>query len=416
MRGAKISGWPVRSSPKFAKSARMPMASSTPRPSPRVEPTIPTTNASSSTERITCRLEAPSARSSASSRLRCATRIENVLTIRKPPTTSEMPAKISRKVRRKLIASSRSEAASSAALSPVTASYPSGSASWTSSRSWVCETPSAVTQMSENSSLPPRNRLWAVAVSKAAYVAPLSDPPSGKSGMPTQLRGDQGLVRRGDDVHLVAEVVARALGGLGVEHHLVRPVRGVALGQREPGEPVARRGVGVVAPDRRRALAADDLVVLVDDVDAEGADPAVDPGGVRDVVLELLDHRRGDADGRGRAAVAGVGRADHDVADGRGEDRGEAATEGVGEDQRAADERDAEHDRERAHQQAHLAPQQALEGCLDHDRSDALGGRGHPGHDLQHGSRSGSPQLVDDPAVGQEHARGRCTPPRPGRG
>ena len=58
-----------------------PCASSTPRPRPSVEPTTPTTNASSWTERITCRLEAPSARSSASSRLRWATRIEKVLTM-----------------------------------------------------------------------------------------------------------------------------------------------------------------------------------------------------------------------------------------------------------------------------------------------------------------------------------------------
>ena len=59
------------------------MASSTPSPSPSVEPMTPTTNASSSTDRVTCRFEAPSARSSASSRLRWATRIEKVLTIRK---------------------------------------------------------------------------------------------------------------------------------------------------------------------------------------------------------------------------------------------------------------------------------------------------------------------------------------------
>ena len=38
MRGPKISGCPVRSSPKFANSARMPIASSTPRPRPRVDP------------------------------------------------------------------------------------------------------------------------------------------------------------------------------------------------------------------------------------------------------------------------------------------------------------------------------------------------------------------------------------------
>ena len=125
------------------------MASSTPSPSPSVEPSRPTTKASISTDRVTCLLEAPSARSSASSRLRWATRIEKVLTMRKAPTTSEMPAKINRKVRRKLMASSRSEALSSAALSPVTASKPSGSRSATSSRSCSWDTPSrAVTHRS----------------------------------------------------------------------------------------------------------------------------------------------------------------------------------------------------------------------------------------------------------------------------
>ncbi len=98
------------------------MASSTPRPRPIVDPTKPSTTASNITERVTCRREAPIARSRASSRLRWATRIENVLTIRKEPTTSAMPAKISRNVLRNEIASTRSLAASSAATSPVTAS------------------------------------------------------------------------------------------------------------------------------------------------------------------------------------------------------------------------------------------------------------------------------------------------------
>ena len=80
-----------------------------------VEPTAPSTTASNITDRVTCRREAPIARSSASSRLRWATRIEKVLTIRNKPTTSAMPAKISRNVLRNEIASTRSEAASSAA-------------------------------------------------------------------------------------------------------------------------------------------------------------------------------------------------------------------------------------------------------------------------------------------------------------
>ncbi len=94
---------------------------------PRRPPSAPT--------RVTCRREAPRARSRASSRLRWATRIENVLTIRKAPTTSAMPAKISRNVGDE----PRSPRAarlplSSAASSPVTASTPSGSSAATASR------------------------------------------------------------------------------------------------------------------------------------------------------------------------------------------------------------------------------------------------------------------------------------------
>ncbi len=81
VRGARMSGWPAMSRPTVSTKARMPIATSTPSPRPSVEPTTPTANASSWTERITCRLEAPRARSSASSRLRWATRIEKVLTM-----------------------------------------------------------------------------------------------------------------------------------------------------------------------------------------------------------------------------------------------------------------------------------------------------------------------------------------------
>ena len=186
VRGAKTSGCPDRSSPNRANRERIPIASSTPSARPVVEPSSPSTNASSSTDQVTCRFEAPSARSSASSRLRCATRIENVLTIRKAPTTSAMPAKISRNVVRKLTACSRSEADSSAAVSPVTASVRAGStrAAWSRSSAWL--TPSrAVTHTSVKASLPPRKRSCAVAVSNDASVAPFSDPPCRKPAIPT---------------------------------------------------------------------------------------------------------------------------------------------------------------------------------------------------------------------------------------
>ncbi len=188
VRGPRTSDWPDRSRPKLANSARSPTAISTPRPSPTVEPSTPSTNDSSCTERVTWRREAPSARSRASSRLRWATRIENVLTIRNEPTTSEMPAKISRKIVRKLIASSRSVACSSAWTSPVTASKPSGIAAATSARSCSWLTPSAaVTQMVLNASWPPRKSSWARGVVNVAKVEPLSEPPSGKPAMPTRV-------------------------------------------------------------------------------------------------------------------------------------------------------------------------------------------------------------------------------------
>ena len=57
----------------------------------------PIRNASSTTERSTWRRDAPIVRSSANSRVRCATVIENVLKMMNAPTKSAIPAKASRK-------------------------------------------------------------------------------------------------------------------------------------------------------------------------------------------------------------------------------------------------------------------------------------------------------------------------------
>ena len=112
--------------------------------------------------------------------------------------------------------------------------------------------------------------------------------------------------------------------------------------------------------------------------------------------LRSSSHRGRDGLGGGRAVQGGAAHgADHDVPDGGGEQRGEAAAQGVGEDQRAGDERDPEHDRERAQQQAHLAPEQALEGDLEHQAA-RLAGRGHPGHDVEHALAGGVAHLLDD--------------------
>ena len=123
-----------------------------------VDPSRPSTRASSSTLRETCRREAPRARRRASSRLRWATRIEKVLTMRYAPTTSATPAKISRKVWRNFTPLRIWLADSSAASSPVSARTWGGSSLSTASRNVAWDTPaSAVTQMVENASLPSRN-------------------------------------------------------------------------------------------------------------------------------------------------------------------------------------------------------------------------------------------------------------------
>ena len=57
----------------------------------------PITNASTSTERSTCRRVAPSVRSVASSRVRWAIVIDSVFAITKLPTNSAMPPNASRK-------------------------------------------------------------------------------------------------------------------------------------------------------------------------------------------------------------------------------------------------------------------------------------------------------------------------------
>ena len=69
-----------------------------PATNPTVDATRPTSTASNSTDPSTWRCPAPMARSSASSRLRCATMIENVLKMMNEPTSSATTPKISRNV------------------------------------------------------------------------------------------------------------------------------------------------------------------------------------------------------------------------------------------------------------------------------------------------------------------------------
>ena len=108
-----------RSRPKPCISARRPGASRTPPRMPSTDANAPMMMVSTITERNSCAREAPSVRSSANSRERCATVTENVLKIKKPPTSSATPAKTSSAVRMKPSASERSCACLSACSLPV---------------------------------------------------------------------------------------------------------------------------------------------------------------------------------------------------------------------------------------------------------------------------------------------------------
>ena len=101
VRASKTSGPDGRVTPKPLSSASSPMAASTPSPRPISDDTSPTMAASPSTDRNTCRRLAPTMRSSASSRVRWPTMIENVFKMVKAPTNSAMKAKTRSAVEKK---------------------------------------------------------------------------------------------------------------------------------------------------------------------------------------------------------------------------------------------------------------------------------------------------------------------------
>ncbi|CAM5259792.1 hypothetical protein SGRI78S_00568 [Streptomyces griseus subsp. griseus] len=107
------------------------------------EASVPTTAASSSTERLIWRRVAPMARIRASSRVRWAISMVKVLAMRKMPTNSAMPAKASSMVLRLVRPDSMSLACWSASALPVCASASLGSSGSISASSFRSETPSA---------------------------------------------------------------------------------------------------------------------------------------------------------------------------------------------------------------------------------------------------------------------------------
>ena len=129
VRGLIINPVDGMSTPNALSIARKATARPMPTPRPAPDATTPITSDSPSTEPTTCGRLAPTARSNANSRNRCATMIENVLKIRNEPTNNAMRAKISRNVLKKPSASCTAFCPSCVICLPVsTSSFGSDSA------------------------------------------------------------------------------------------------------------------------------------------------------------------------------------------------------------------------------------------------------------------------------------------------
>ena len=105
--------------PIALKNLNRPFASSSPRKRPVTEASVPITSASMKIERRTWPRVAPSVRSVANSRVRCAIVIESEFAITKLPTKSAMPPNASRNPRRNEMNESVSLASSAACWAPV---------------------------------------------------------------------------------------------------------------------------------------------------------------------------------------------------------------------------------------------------------------------------------------------------------
>ena len=177
------------------------------------------------------------------------------------------------------------------------------------------------------------------------------------------------------DLDRVAELEALLLGGVQVDDDLARPRGPVAFDELERVEALVG---GLDAEPEGRVVALDRLAVAVEDLCL-----------VR-VARQVEDRAGGGLDLRQRPHVgehvlgdlrlAGLRPLDELLArDDRvgllvraGEDRVERLLDRVGEDERAADHRDAQDDRDRRQRRAELARQQAAEGDAPHRSATAL--------------------------------------------
>ena len=237
----------------------------------------------------------------------------------------------------------------------------------------------------------------------------------GRSGQGEDLAGAvDGVAAGGDDRDLVADVVARGLGGAGVEHDLVGALRPAAVDQLQRGLVEQVGVVVVVEGDGRGALAADEPVVLVEQVAPDPVDVAVGPLDLGQVgePLDLLRRQHRAVAGTDRLEGAGAGRAHERVRGGALDDRVERRGQAGAEHHHAGEEADPEHDRERAHDEPDLARQQRAPREPEH-LSPPAGSAGPSCPGSSHGSAGRAPRRSGRP---RGRRRGRCTPPPRGRG
>ncbi len=168
-----------------------------PMPIPAARPATaaiaPTTNASISTERVTWRRLAPTARISASSLVRWATSMVKVLAMMKMPTNSAIPAKASRPVFMPSMLLAICSAWSSASFLPVVASTPSrGSTLSTAAFRALWDVPGAAFTSISLYAPGAANSFCALAVSNSARLPPAATVPSSVVKMPVSFASRTG--------------------------------------------------------------------------------------------------------------------------------------------------------------------------------------------------------------------------------
>ena len=312
---------------------------------------------------MTCGPLAPIARSSPSSRVRCDTRIVNVLKMMKPPTSRPTPAKPSSaslrideelvdrlaglvgddRGRRDLVAAVRLARVEPVAQRPL--HLPAIDVPGTTRTLIASKTPGA-----------PNTRCAVCGSNAAKLTAPKS--PCGAELEQADELELLGLALE-QDLHPVADLEAVAARGADVHRDLAVARRAAPLG--DPGRPdlvaAAPRD-----PERRRARGLDRRrrpCRRTARSPGGSRRPRRRPGTVRDRVDQALGEPLA-----GAVAVAERRLAPHDEVDaGRvlREERAERLLQRVGEDVGAAHERDAEDDREGGEGEAHLPGEHALD-------------------------------------------------------